>query len=386
MADKLTQDELDYLINLVESEESNDWNKAVYDLDANMHPDSLRKSFNVGRYSGYSVAKFYQEKLESEFMTDEEVLRLESIRDEIYKERCKLGDANREKRKYLREDARFENLLEVYKESLEFAEKIEVKEYKKIDKTQDKKYAVASWSDWHAGLKIDNQFNYYDIQTMVDRATVIKDKIIYNCEKQGVTDLIIEINGDMLDGCLHISSRVEQEEGVLSQIITVTDLIIKLVNDMKPHFNSIKIYTTLGNHGRLTPNKHDSVTKENFETLIPIRLRDNLKDVTVVDSKGLDFLMYKIEDKVICLAHGQNDKLSTVISDFTKVFKVLPAEVHLGHTHSYKDINDCDTYVSVNGCLDGSDEFAVTLRKITTPAQNLIIYNEDRWISSLKAI
>lgn len=386
MGEKLTQEELDYLINLVESEETNDWDKAVVDLDANLHPDSLRKSFNVGRYCGYSVAKFYQDKMESEFMTDEEMLKLEAIRDRIIKERCKLQDANKEKRQYLRDEARLESLLEAYKDSVEFAQNIEVKEYKHVDKSKPKKYAVASWSDWHAGLKIDNQFNYYDIETMIERATIIKDKVIYNCTKQNVTDLIIEINGDLLDGSIHVSSRVEQEEGVLSQIITVTDLIIKLVNDMKPYFNSIKIYTTLGNHGRLTSNKHDSVTKENFEMLIPIRLRDNLKDVVVIDSKGLDFLMYNIEDKIICLSHGQNDKLATVISDFTNVFKVIPNEVHLGHTHSYKDINDCDIYVSVNGCLDGSDEFAVTLRKITTPSQNLIIYDEDRWISALKAI
>ena len=382
----ITQEELDYLVNIVETQESIDWDKAVIDLNEDVHRDTLRKSFNVGRFSGFNVYKFMKEKMESEFMTDEELVRLESLRDTIYKEKCKLADANREKRKYLREDARFESLLEVYKDCCEFADKIEVKEYKKVEGTICKKYAVASWSDWHCGLKIDNQFNYYDINTMVDRAVVIKDKIISNCTKQSVTDLIIEINGDMLDGAIHTSSRVEQEEGVLSQIVTVTDLIIKLVNDMKPYFNSIKIYTTLGNHGRLTSNKHDSVTKENFEMLIPVRLRDNLKDVTVIDSKGLDFLMYKIEDKVICLSHGQNDKLSTVISDFTNVFKVIPNEVHLGHTHSYKDINDCDTYVSVNGCLDGSDEFAVTLRKITTPSQNLIIYDEDRWISALKAV
>lgn len=383
--EKLTKAELDYLIKLVESEDSNDWSRAVIDLDANLHPDSLRKSFNVGRYCGYNVAKYYKDLIESEYFTDEEFIRLESLRDEIYKERVKLQDSNREKRKYLREDSRFESLIEVYKDTCEFSDKIVVNEYKKVDKTKDKKYAVTSWSDWHAGLKIDNQFNYYDIDTMIERATIIKDKVIANCEKQNVTDLIIEINGDMLDGGIHISSRVEQEEGVIQQVVIVTDLLIKLINDMKPYFNSIKIYTTLGNHARLTPNKHDSVTKENFETLIPIRLRDNLKDVSVIDSKGLDFLMYKIEDKVICLSHGQNDKISTVISDFTNMFKIVPNEIHLGHTHSYKDINDCDIYVSVNGCLDGSDEYAVTLRKITKPSQNLIIYDEDRWISALKA-
>ena len=356
-----------------------EWGDTILGYENVYSEDNCRKGF-------YIVSKLLNKIDESVNITDVELIEeLEELKDSIYKERVKLQDSNREKRKYLREDARFESLIEAYKDACEFTDKIVIKEYKKIDKTKSKKYAVASWSDWHAGLKIDNQFNYYDINTMVERATIIKDKIIANCEKQDVTDLIIEINGDMLDGQIHISSRVEQEEGVLSQVVTVTDLLIKLINDMKPHFNSIKVYTTLGNHGRLTPNKHDSVTKENFEMLIPIRLRDNLKDVLVVDSKGLDFLMYKIEDKVICLSHGQNDKISTVIGDFTSVFKVIPNEVHLGHTHSYKDINDCDVYVSVNGCLDGSDEYAVTLRKITTPSQNLIIYDEDRWISALKA-
>lgn len=383
--EKLTKQELDYLINLVESEESNDWVKAVSDLDANLHPDSLRKSFNVGRYCGYNVAKYYKEVIESECFSSDELLRLEALRDEIYKERVKTQDATREKRKYLKDDARFENMVESYKREELTKSDIVVKEYKRVDTHVERKFAVASWSDWHSGLKIDNMFNYYDKEVMIERATKIKDKVIRNCESQGVTDLIIEINGDMLDGAIHVSSRVEQEEGVLSQIVTVTDLIAKLVEDMKPHFASIKIYTTLGNHGRLTSNKHDSITKENFETLIPVRLRDKLKDVKVIDSAGLDFLMYKIEDRVICLAHGQHDKISTVVSDFTKMFKVVPTEVHLGHLHSYKDINDCDIFVCGNGCLDGSDDFAVTLRKVTTPSQNLIIYGEDRWISALKA-
>ena len=379
------EEELQLLVDKVEGLEDKDWEELVGELDLGVHPDTLRKSFNVGRYSGYNVYKYFKGKLEDEVYTKEELERIEVLKDKVYKEKCKLQDANRQKRNSLREDARFENLLDVYKDCCEFAKNIDIKEYKPKDETKDKIFAVASWSDWHCGLKIDNQFNYYDIDTMIDRANVVKNKIIKNCEKQNVTDLIIEINGDMVDGLIHTSSRVEQEEGVLMQIVTVTDLIIRLVNDMKPYFNSIKIYTTLGNHSRLTSNKHDSVTKENFETLIPIRLRDNLKDVTVIDSKGLDFLMYKIEDRVICLAHGQNDKISTVIGDFSQMFKVVPNEVHLGHTHSYKDINDCDTYVSVNGSLDGSDEYAVTLRKITTPSQNLIIYDDDRWITSLKA-
>ena len=220
---------------------------------------------------------------------------------------------------------------------------------------------------------------------MVEREEKIRDKVIKYCELHGVTDLVIEINGDMVDGLIHVSSRVEHEEGVIEQIATVTDVLAKLINSMKPYFNSIKVVTTLGNHGRLTPNKSDSSTKENFEMLIPLWLRDKLNGVTIIDSKGLDFVQYEVDGKTVVVAHGQNDKLGKAIDDFTKMYKVIPSEVHLGHTHSYKDINDCDCLVTVNGCLDGADDYALSIRKVTTPSQNLIIYDGDRCIYNLTA-
>ena len=124
---------------------------------------------------------------------------------------------------------------------------------------------------------------------------------------------------------------------------------------------------------------------ENFEMLIPTMLRDKLSDVKIIDSKGLDFTKYEIDGKIIMVSHGQNDSMTKVISDFSKMFKVVPNEVHLGHTHSYTDINDCDIKVTVNGSLIGSDDYAITIRKVTTPSQNLIVYEKDRCIYEIKA-
>ena len=352
-----------------------EWGDCVLGAENVYSSDNLRKAF-------YCVSKMLT-KVTDDSVSDSDILEeIEARRDEAFKERCKLQDANREKRKYLREEARFENLLEVVKDS--FIE-IDVNEYKPIDDKVERKYAIAQWSDWHCGALIDNPFNFYNINIMVERAEKIRDKVIKYCELHGVTDLVIEINGDMVDGLIHVSSRVEQEEGVIEQIATVTDVLAKLINSMKPYFNSIKVVTTLGNHGRLTPNKSDSSTKENFEMLIPLWLRDKLNGVTIIDSKGLDFVQYEVDGKTVVVAHGQNDKLGKAIDDFTKMYKVIPSEVHLGHTHSYKDINDCDCLVTVNGCLDGADDYALSIRKVTTPSQNLIIYDGDRCIYNLTA-
>lgn len=354
-----------------------EWGDYILGTDNNYSSENLRKAF-------YVVYKLLN-KIDEDNCDYDVIKDLENLRDEIYKERCRLQDIQREKRNDLRVEARFENLLEVVKDNMDFMPTYEIKDFKSVNKNQDKKYAVLQLSDWHCGALVDNQFNYYNVDTMVDRATKVRNNALDYCKLHNVTDLVIEINGDMVNGAIHVSSRVESEEGVIQQVITVTDVLAKLINSMKPYFNSIKIVTTLGNHGRLTPNKSDSITNENFEMLIPTMLRDKLGDVKIIDSKGLDFTKYEIDGKTIMVSHGQNDSMTKVISDFSKMFKVVPNEVHLGHTHSYTDINDCDIKVTVNGSLIGSDDYAVTIRKVTTPSQNLIVYEKDRCIYEIKA-
>ena len=102
-----------------------------------------------------------------------------------------------------------------------------------------------------------------------------------------------------------------------------------------------------------------------------------------IEAQAEDFVMYDCGDKKIYLAHGQYDKLSSVIGDCVAMTKIVPDEVHLGHTHSYKDINESNIMTVVGGSLIGADDYALTLRKNTKPHQNLIIYGEDRCVYQL---
>lgn len=334
---------------------------------------------------GFYIVRKMLDKLDENVEISEDDIReeLEELRDTIYKERVKLQDAQRCKNNLLREEARFENLVDVLRTEIKNIPEIQLKEYDGFENTKEK-YAVLCLSDWHCGALVDSQFNFYNIDTMIERANDIKNKALKYCELHEVTNLIVEINGDMIDGLIRVSSRVEQEEDAVAQIVTVSNVLSELINELKPFFKEIKVYTSLGNHSRIMGNKQDCITKENFEMLIPVFLRERLKDIKIIDSHGLDFLQYNIGDKIICLAHGQNDKLNSVISDFTKVYKVVPDEVHLGHTHGYKDINDCDIIVNVNGSLIGSNDYSLTLRKVNAPSQNLIVYEDDRCVYELK--
>ena len=236
-------------------------------------------------------------------------------------------------------------------------------------------------SDWHIGAMVDTQWNCYSIDIARERMEQLLSKVKRYILNYNITNLVVEINGDMVHGLINVSNRVQSEEDVVSQIIIVSDMLSYFINELKPYVRNLKVVTTLGNHGRLIPNKKESINKENMEMLIPEFLKLKLdKDINILTSNGLDFIKYKIGDRVICLSHGQYDKVNEVIEDFSKMYKCVPNEIHLGHTHSYKDINDSNIYITVNGSLMGSDEYAVNLRKITKPSQNLIIYDEDRCI------
>ena len=376
------ENELQLLIDKVEGIDNKSWEEMVDELHLSVHPDSLRKSFNAGRYSGYAVAKYYQNKFENEYCTQDEIDRLEQLKKEVYKEKIKYQDARREYRKELTSEARFENLIDVLKAEIANLDELPLYHYgERVEKNKKPKDAILALSDWHIGAMVDTQWNCYSVDIAKERMEQLLNKVKRYILNYNITNLVIEINGDMVHGLINVSNRVQSEEDVVSQIIIVSDMLSYFINELKPYVRNLKVVTTLGNHGRLIPNKKESINKENMEMLIPEFLKLKLdKDINILTSNGLDFIKYKIGDRVICLSHGQYDKVNEVIEDFSKMYKCVPNEIHLGHTHSYKDINDSNIYITVNGSLMGSDEYAVNLRKVTKPSQNLIIYDEDRCI------
>lgn len=378
---------LQTLIGKVEGSVDMGWDEVCDYIGADIHPDSLRKAFATTEYGGYGVAKYLMDKTANE-LTEEMVKRLQSKKDEEYKERVRLQDARREYNKELRAEARYENLVNIMKDclsdvatsSVEFGEKHLHIENKKS------KYAILMFSDWHYGALCDSQWNYYDTNVAKERAEQLVAKTQSYILSLGITDLIVEINGDMCEGMINIGNRVASEESVVEQIINVSKLLSKCILSLKPYVNSIKVVTTLGNHGRLTPNRKEQADeRENFEMLIPEFLRLTFgDDIPIVTSQGLDFVKYEFDDKIICLSHGHHDKATSAIDNMIRVYKVVPDEIHLGHWHHMSDLNDSNIHVVVNGSIKGVDDFGLKVTRCTTqPSQNLIVYGQDRMMIEL---
>lgn len=378
---------LQTLIGKVEGSVDMGWDEVCDYIGADIHPDSLRKAFATTEYGGYSVAKYLMDKTANE-LTEEMVKRLQSKKDEEYKERVRLQDARREYNKELRAEARYENLVNIMKDCLSDVVTSNIEFGKKHLHIENKKskYAILMLSDWHYGALCDSQWNYYDTNIAQLRAEQLVAKTQSYILSLGITDLIVEINGDMCEGMINIGNRVASEESVVEQIINVSKLLSKCILLLKPYVNSIKVVTTLGNHGRLTPNRKEQADeRENFEMLIPEFLRLTLgDDIPIVTSQGLDFVKYEFDDKIICLSHGHHDKATSAIDNMIRVYKVVPDEIHLGHWHHMSDLNDSNIHVVVNGSIKGVDDFGLKATRCTTqPSQNLIVYGKDRMMIEL---
>lgn len=343
--------------------------------------DNLRKA--------YYVIKKLVPRIESdiEYTVDDDVKfkQYQLIQKESYKASVQLRDQRRELRKWNTSEARFEHLVDVMVESIAKLKPLPKYEYgSKRDLHDCNKTAILMLSDWHYGALVDTQYNFYDTDMCIERARRIFDKCLRYSTIHKVDKLFIELNGDMIHGLINVSNRVQSEEDVADQIMNVAHLISTLINDMKPYYKQITVVSTFGNHGRLTPEKTAAITKENFERLtngfIKLRLDDDIK---FIEAHSEDFLVYDCDGKIIYLAHGQYDKLNTAISDCVAMTKIVPDEIHLGHTHSFKDINKSNIMVTVGGSLMGSDDYALTLRKNTKPHQSMIIYDEDRCVYQL---
>lgn len=345
-----------------------EWGDTILGYENVYSEDNCRKGF-------YIVSKLLNKIDDSVEITDTKLFEeLEELRCTVYKEKCKLQDERRLKNKDLREESRFENLVDCLKDNIEMLQPIKLNVCNK--EIQDGIEASLLISDVHAGLKVDNVVNYYDIEVCKDRLSQLLSKTIKYCKINKVTKLNVEFLGDLVNGIIKVQNRIDEEEDTISQITTISEILSQFVNELKKEIPTVVMYGVIGNHSALFANKHERSRKENFERLIYkfISMRVNQPIIT----NGLeDFLTYKVGNREIVLSHGDKDNISNAKQHFTDLLGRKVDAIHFGHIHHFNVKDDCNTDIIVNGSVISTDDYAVSLRRNTKASQTLIIYDED---------
>lgn len=371
------ENNLSRLIDKVDGVTDETWEDIAADMDLGVSADSIRRSFGSGLFSGYNLAKYYEDKL---VVGDSEYL--EALKDDIYKERVRLHDANREKRNILREEARFENLVECLSSSINSVENRERLQDVYID--SKKKEAVVILSDIHYGIVVDNVKNYYDTSVAKERLELWTSKVVDYCNANDIKKLRMVLLGDLVSGIIRLQHRVAQEEDIIEQTVEISEIISDIVNKLADSVEVLKIYGVIGNHSRVNAQKSDSLPSENFERLIfeYIKLRTGFN---VIQNGTEDFIEFTLNDGKKCVAtHGDKDSFEKSIERMTKILGYIPDYIYMGHAHHFQSKEEDGTTVIVNGSVISTDDYAMSLRINTPPSQVMHIHGLDDVIVNIK--
>ena len=303
-------------------------------------------------------------------------------KQELQKEKQKLSDERVELNRQIREQARKESYEDMIKrivcenvEPIKFnTELIKSKDY---DSTQD---LLIHLTDIHTGIEIDNFKNTFNQDVLKQRIEYYTDKIISIKGKHDAQNCYIVIS-EILSGLIHNNLRLQNNMDLMEQFKYVSELISKMLCELSEWFDNIYIYTVEGNHSRIVAKKEDSLQGENMDILLPFYLRarlQNYSNINIMDNKVCtDIAMFNIRGNNIFASHGDKDSPSSVVQNWTMMFGIKPNIVLLGHRHLNGLTTVYDTKVIESGCISGTDEYAMSIRKCNKPEQTISIIDKN---------
>lgn len=372
----------------VEKQIDCDWQEIIDEFQLGCHIDTLRKSVNVGAFSAYKVAQFYEEKLLN-LPKNEETNAEKEIKgkvNQLQMEKMKLKDERTELNRLLRLQARWEELLSLIEKEVNHADLDKYVDEVNYYITEEQNEAVLFVSDTHIGMTVDNALNVFNKDVCIERFNKLAQSTIKNCRRNDVTTLNVIIGGDIIEGIINLTGRIQQNEDVVKQIFTGAELITELIVELARNVKKVNVWSTNGNHARMSKDAKEALDGESFESIlyeyvkIKIELLQERKqignNITLNENEYPDIAIVHINNcnKIVAGSHGTKDRKA--MHNVSRINSFLPINVDyymMGHLHNSHHQNNC----YVNGCLSGSNEWAQGQRYNNDPLQIMLVFYKD---------
>lgn len=299
-------------------------------------------------------------------------------RQELYKERQKLSDERTELNRLLRREARKESYLELVQRTiLEDTPSIKMEiQQKKIDSENS---LLIHTTDLHTGIEIDNFKNQFNGNILKQRIEEYIGHILEIQHRHNSKNAYIVV-GEILSGLIHNNLRLQNNMDLIEQFKLASDLIASMLIELAKTFENVYMYTTMGNHSRISPKKEDALDGENFDLLLSYYLKarlQNIINIHVEDNTIMqDVAVFRIHGQLVMSSHGHKESVSNVVQNFTMLMGKRPNIVLLGHRHTNGLTTVFDTKVIQSGCMSGSDQYALDIRRATKPEQTVSVIDE----------
>lgn len=263
---------------------------------------------------------------------------------------------------------------------VEAISKIEPLKYEFKDLQSGESEAVLLLSDWHRGQVSDNFFNKFNNEIFDERVEKLMNKTREYCLLNNIKTIHILTLGDMINGGIHVQTRIESQENLIEQTIGVTEALSHLFNNLSQEFN-LELYFCRGNHDRVTPSKEEAMNGESFSDIIPWFLKERLKG-----NDRIHFNENTVDDEIITAnvcgqhiigVHGHKDNFNKAIDNLALFTKQIPDYIVMGHFHHSREADLKGVEMIINPSLCGSDRYAVDDRKFSKAGQKLLMLNKE---------
>lgn len=298
-------------------------------------------------------------------------------------ERAKMQfqDQKREYRKELRKFARAEHLMDEVKKACANTKPVLIADTAKTPSRSEigDNEGVLLLSDWHKGQVSSNHWNTYNDVVFKKRIQELLEQTISYGKLHEIHTLHVMILGDLINGLIHISTRINNEENVIKQTIQAAEMLSDMLNELSRYFD-VNVYFARGNHDRVSANKKESIDGESFFDLLQYYVTariDEMHPTLHVMTNEIDpeIIRAEVAGHVCYGVHGHKDKVNMVAKNLTTFMHEIPDFIFMGHFHSAAEQEVNGIEVVVNASMCGTDDFAVSLRRNSQPSQKLMIIN-----------
>ena len=328
------------------------------------------------------ATQFYEAVTFSKFSEDPYI--------EVRKEKQKLWDERTALNKVLREEGRRESMFDIVKYAIEKYQPIKF-DYEPHTVDSSDNDLIIHLTDIHCGVNIDSPYNKFNNNILKDRLQRFLNEILDIQRMYQSENAYLILGGDNISGLIHLNARIEAKENIITQIMTVTDMISNFIYELSKVFNKVEVHTTAGNHSRSVANKQETLKGENFDLLVPYICKKDLKNIENIEFAenhlDCDIATFMVRGHMVYATHGDKDTTKNVVyhmTNFARKAKLpLPDMCYLGHRHTNSLETIDDVKVIQSGCVDGMDSYTIDSRLVGTPEQTVTVVTEKHRVKAL---
>ena len=352
-------------------------NKEIGNEDMPYTSSAFRKPYQQAK-------RFYDSGVFDTYGNDGYLDEIKAQKQELEKQQVKVRDERNELRRVIREQAR----KETYKDQI--LRSISESDCHPLLYDENKKFTgvlssdndmVCTFFDVHTGIEVDNYFNKFNNDVLRDRINRYLDKIFEVQLRHGSENAYV-ILSELISGFIHNTIRIENNQNVIEQFLTVTDYLSQFLAELSYRFDTVNVFVCPGNHSRMMQNKDDNLRGENMDLLAIPYLSAKLQNFNNIafheNTIDSSIAMFDVRGQKVFAVHGDKDAPNTMTQKLTMYTSIKPDIIYCGHRHTNAMVTSYNTKILQAGCLSGGgDEYCMDKRLMNKAEQIISIVTKD---------